>query len=141
MALMDEAKPTTILKRDALGRVTLPRAQREALLDEFERSGLPATRFARAAGINYQTFACWAQQRRHVRGSYAQMPMPSAVLRFLEVVPPSTAPADPTLAAMTLPASAATLEVRLPGGASMLVTDSTQAALAAQILRSLHTSC
>lgn len=32
---MDAAKPTTILKRDALGRVTLPRAQREALLDEL----------------------------------------------------------------------------------------------------------
>ncbi len=32
MALMDGAKLTTILKRDALGRVTLPREQREALL-------------------------------------------------------------------------------------------------------------
>jgi hypothetical protein len=50
---MDGAKPTTIFKRDALGRVTLPREQREALLDEFELSGMPATRFARAAGGNY----------------------------------------------------------------------------------------
>lgn len=31
---------TTILRRDALGRVTHTREQREALLDEFERSGL-----------------------------------------------------------------------------------------------------
>jgi hypothetical protein len=37
MALMDAAKPTKILKRDALGRVTLPRQQREALLDECKR--------------------------------------------------------------------------------------------------------
>jgi|GEM_PF-2203846 len=31
---------TSFLKRDALGRVTLKREQREALLDEFERSGI-----------------------------------------------------------------------------------------------------
>jgi hypothetical protein len=29
-----------ILKRDVLGRVTITKAQREALLDQFERSGL-----------------------------------------------------------------------------------------------------
>ena len=28
-----------ILKRDVLGRITVTREQREALLDEFERSG------------------------------------------------------------------------------------------------------
>jgi hypothetical protein len=67
--------------------------------------------------------------------------MLSAALRFLEVVPPSTAPADPALAAMTLPASAAALDVRLPDGASMLVIGLTQATLATQILCALHTSC
>jgi hypothetical protein len=33
-------EPTTILKRDVLGRVTITKAQWEALLDLFERSGL-----------------------------------------------------------------------------------------------------
>ncbi len=56
---MDEANQSTILKRDALGRVFIPEAKREELLDEFERSGLKGAQFARAAGICYQTFACW----------------------------------------------------------------------------------
>jgi hypothetical protein len=37
---MNESEQETILKRDALGRVAMSREQREALLDEFERSGL-----------------------------------------------------------------------------------------------------
>jgi hypothetical protein len=45
---MDGAGPMTILKRDALGRVTLPHAQREALIAEFERSGLKGTGAAAA---------------------------------------------------------------------------------------------
>lgn len=65
---MHEAEPTTILKRDALGRVTVTREQRVALLDEFERSGLKGRPFARMAGVNYPTFANWIQKRRHARG-------------------------------------------------------------------------
>jgi hypothetical protein len=41
----DEA--TTILKRDVLGRVTITKEQGEALLDEFERSGLKGLSFGR----------------------------------------------------------------------------------------------
>jgi hypothetical protein len=36
-----------ILKRDAVGRVSYRAEQREAILDEFERSGLKAAAFAR----------------------------------------------------------------------------------------------
>ena len=61
---------TTILKRDAQGRVGYPRGQREALLDEFERSGLKGAAFARTIGISYLTFANWIQKRRHARGDY-----------------------------------------------------------------------
>jgi hypothetical protein len=43
-------KAATILKRDALGRVTHTRGQREALLDEFERSGMKGRPFARMPG-------------------------------------------------------------------------------------------
>ena len=57
-----------ILKQDVLGRVKTPKARREQLLDEFERSGLPGLKFAELAGIKYQTFATWAQQRRRKRG-------------------------------------------------------------------------
>jgi transposase-like protein len=119
---MDADGPTTILKRDALGRVTLPREQREALIAEFERSGLRATQFARIAGINYGTFASWMQDRRHARGDYARSDRgearvsPAVPLRLMEaVVAPSAAglPAAPDSA----------LEVLLPGGAKVLIAN------------------
>jgi len=55
---------TIILKRDGLGRVRVPAECREALLAEFARSGLPATKFAELAGVRYQTFATWVQRSR-----------------------------------------------------------------------------
>jgi sugar phosphate isomerase/epimerase len=45
-----------VLKQDAAGRVWTPRARREAVLDEFERSGLPAIKFAAHIGVKYPTF-------------------------------------------------------------------------------------
>ena len=45
-----------VLKQDVLGRAKTPKARREQLLDEFERSGLPGLKFAELAGIKYQTF-------------------------------------------------------------------------------------
>ena len=50
-----------VLKQDVLGRVKTPKARREQLLDEFERSGLPGLKFAELAGIKYQTFATWGE--------------------------------------------------------------------------------
>jgi hypothetical protein len=50
---MHADESTTILKRDVLGRVTITKAQRESLLDEFERSGLKGKPFARLVGLNY----------------------------------------------------------------------------------------
>jgi hypothetical protein len=138
MALMDAAKPTKILMRDALGRVTLPRQQREALLDEFERSGLPATQFARAAGINYQTFACWAQQRRHQRGEYAPpRAATSSALRLMEVVAEAV-PGVVSTQSATAHLSAPALELRLSCGARLLLHDRSQAELAAHLLRALN---
>ncbi len=72
MALMTEEKEATLLKRDVLGRITVTREQREALLDEFERSGLKGLPFARMAGVNYPTFASWIQKRRRARGEYGK---------------------------------------------------------------------
>jgi hypothetical protein len=59
-----------ILKRDALGRVTVTPARRAELLDEFERSGMKGVPFAKLVGVNYQTFASWIQKRRRERGDY-----------------------------------------------------------------------
>ena len=48
-----------ILKTDGLGRVRTSLAQREALLDAFERSGLSGMQFAALHGLKYPSFANW----------------------------------------------------------------------------------
>ena len=60
---------TEVLEQDARGRVRVSVERREALLDEFERSGSSGAKFARLAGIKYATFANWVQKRRKQRGS------------------------------------------------------------------------
>ena len=49
---------------DGTGQVRLSVQRREALLDEFERSGLSGVQLARLAGVKYPTFAVWVQNRR-----------------------------------------------------------------------------
>ena len=135
--------PTTILKRDPLGRIGYSRAQREALLDEFERSGLKGAAFARTVGISYPTFANWIQKRRHLRGDYCALPATRggrarpAAPRWLEagLVP---APVKPLTHVPVGPA--APLSVELPCGTRLLVGDARQAALAAQLLHALKTA-
>jgi hypothetical protein len=53
-----------ILRKDSIGRVVVTRERRAALLEEFDRSGMSGGQFAKWAGIKYQTFAYWVQQRR-----------------------------------------------------------------------------
>jgi len=111
-----------LLKVDVAGRVWTPRARRDALLDEFERGGTPATEFARRVGIKYPTFASWVQKRRRQKaaGGGAKAIEP---LRWMEaLVGGGAAPA---------------LCVHLPGGARMEIGDAAGAALAAQLLRAL----
>jgi hypothetical protein len=53
-----------ILKVDILKRVRVPKARREAILDEFERSGLSGAAFAKLHDLKYSTFASWSLKRR-----------------------------------------------------------------------------
>ena len=72
----------TILKTDMLGRVKMPLARREQLLDEFERSGLSGQKFAAVVGVKYPTFATWAQcHREWIDGQQAVLA--AALLRAL----------------------------------------------------------
>ncbi|OYW26230.1 MAG: hypothetical protein B7Z47_07825 [Chthoniobacter sp. 12-60-6] len=142
---MDDTEATKILKRDALGRVTLTGEQREALLDEFERSGLKGKPFARLAGVNYPTFASWIQKRRHARGDYARASRGQAAaggklpraLSWMEAVLASPHPAASGPLGGT---GAAALELHLPGGAHLTIATPQQAALAAQLLKALTQS-
>ncbi len=117
------------MKVDAAGRVWASRERRESILDEFERSGLPATKFAACIGMKYPTLASWVQKRRRQRernlaGAGAPGAPGAATLRWVEA---------------TLGASGAgcVLCVHLPGGARIEMGDAAQVALAAQLLRAL----
>ncbi|MFT5466901.1 MAG: transposase-like protein [Verrucomicrobiales bacterium] len=47
------------LRVDARGHVRTSREEREAILDEFDRSGISGAAFAKLHGIAYSTFAHW----------------------------------------------------------------------------------
>jgi hypothetical protein len=122
-----------VLKSDAVGRVKRSRAQREQLLDEFERSGLSGTKFAALAGIKYQTFAFWAQRRRQQRAADGAAKVPAASadkVRWLEAVVEQAQ--NPNRTRTTA------LVLQLPGGARLEIADVQQAVLAAAFVRALE---
>ncbi len=95
---------------DRLGRVRTPRARREELLAEYERSGLSQAAFARRAGVRYPTFVHWVQERRRAGGGALDAPAASPSPRFVELRLPTTpSPATPS-------SSPAELSVTLPDG-------------------------
>ena len=113
----------TILKRDARGRVRSTAEARGEAVAEYRRSGLSASAFAKMAGIAPNTFwnwlhGCGLTQKRG--SSKAASPPPT---RFVQVAAPASA--------------SCALLVRLPGGASLEVTDEHQAVLAARLIESL----
>jgi hypothetical protein len=59
--------------------VRVPKARREMLLDEWERSGGSAAQFADYVGIKYSTLASWIQKRRKQAGLTACLLKPGAV--------------------------------------------------------------
>jgi hypothetical protein len=129
----------SILKRDGRGRVCTPVERREALLDEFERSGLSGPRFAALAGVKYQTLAWWRHERRRKRG----LPAPirknekkspgHMALRLVEaVVGRRTKPHQERAAAVT-----GALQVHLAGGVRIEIADPAQLKLAVSLLKAL----
>ncbi|HEY5892527.1 MAG TPA: IS66 family insertion sequence element accessory protein TnpB [Chthoniobacterales bacterium] len=124
-----------ILKTDSLGRVRTDRTRREAILDEFERSGGSGAEFAAMLGIKYQTFATWIQARRRQRRTaqataHEDGPALQAApaMRWFEtVVEKESEPMRQESA----------LRVNLPGGAHVDIASAGQAKLAAQLLAHL----
>jgi len=125
-----------ILKTDTRGRVRTPVRRREALLDEFDRSGVSAKKFALLVGIKHQTFAAWVTRRRKLRGKAGDH-------RRTEQLPASAAPklqwveAVVEKDALLLGAKSGALSVHLPGGARMEIGNERQAVLAAELLKAL----
>jgi hypothetical protein len=123
-----------ILKTDTLGRVRTDRGRREAILDEFERSGGSGAQFAALLGIKYQTFAYWIGCRRRQRraalpaGNEIQTgTKPASTVRWFETEVEAVSPRS----------EHAALRVSLPGGAYVNIANAAQAKLAAQLLAHL----
>jgi hypothetical protein len=122
----------SILKTDTKGRVQTPAARRESLLDEFEKSGLSASKFAALVGVKYQTFAAWAARRRK-QGAVKTPANPVDPVRWLEAVVQEAQTPQPRQPSMVI--------VRLPGGAQLELADSKQVTVAAALLRALESPC
>jgi hypothetical protein len=104
--------------------VRTPRGKQEAILDEFDRSGMSGAEFAQYLGIKYQTFATWVQKRRK-RKSGGKIVAKRAV-NWLEAEVGGGGESQ---------AGKSGLVVELAGGARMRVGDEREAKLAAAVLR------
>lgn len=107
---------------DTKGRVRTSPEQRRLILAELERSGLSAPRFAQRAGMKYSTLAGWLQRSRRTKRRRSQP------VRLLEAV-------------VAAPAPAAGLQMHLPGGACLHITEPGQVPLAVALVRALEKSC
>jgi hypothetical protein len=128
----------SLLKQDVRGRVRTPAKRREALLDEFERSGVSGAQFAAMVGVKYQTFSAWACARRKkqalmpkARGAPVALGT-AAPLRLVEAVVACEAKEQ----AVAVPASGM-LQVHLGGGVRLEIGDAAQVKLAAALLKAL----
>ena len=130
------ANPGKILKQDGRGRIRTPVGEREALLDEFERSSLSGVKFAAMVGVKYATFAYWVQKRKKGRSE-------SAVSSNREVGPSPVRNGPVRLfeafAEVAGSGRGGGLLVELPGGGRMHLETGVHVRLAAELLRLLST--
>ena len=103
-------------------------------MDEFDRSGLSAAKFAAVTGLKYSTFAAWVHRRRKQPAAAAKVAAKSAdPVRWLEAVVARAEPTGEPISAVVV--------LELPGGVRLAVADERQAALAARLVRALAKSC
>jgi hypothetical protein len=110
-----------LLRQDTAGRVRTSPERRALLLAQFDRSGVSGARFAKLAGIKYQTFANWLQVRRRQSSGATRKAKRRKTVTWIEAVPRATAP----------------LRVELPGGAWMELRSAPELRTAALLLREL----
>jgi hypothetical protein len=113
--------PNEILKTDCKGRIRFPARMREQLLDEYERSGMSGAEFAAYYNIKYPTFATWRQRRKREQKKAVKEGKNCSLIEVaVEDVRESTG-----------------VQIALPGGASVRITNKSEAALAAEVLKGL----
>ena len=121
-----------ILKTDVRGRMLTARARREALMAEFDRSGLSAESFTELSGIKYSTFAGWLHCRRRNQSCPSPVGDASQKAAWLEAVVGQ---------AQAIGIASTGLLVHLPGGARAEITSQHHIHLAAALVRALEKPC
>ena len=115
-----------ILKLDEVGRVQTPPEKREAMLAEYDRSGMTGAQFARFFGVRYSTLMYWLQKRRKEAGHGEQVAAPRPDHpRWLEARVEGEV------------ANSENVVVEMGGGVRLLVGSRVQAALAGELLRAM----
>jgi transposase len=128
---LDSGSNSLILRTDTRGHVRTPRERREALLTEFDGSGLSGKEFARLSGVKYSTFQYWLQCRKDKPGEAKPLkPPPEQQVTWLEAV-----------VQQGLPAGGSGLLLQLPGGVRAELSTAQQIHLAAALVRALEKSC
>ena len=121
----DLVSESSIIRTGSDGRLRYSPAQRQDLLEAYDRSGLSAMSFSGQHGVHYQTFIAWLRKRR-------QNPDPAEV-------------AGPAFAEVFLdgPAAsaAAALRISLPCGAVIEVSSRAALPMAAELLTALRRPC
>ena len=127
-----------IVKMDRMGRVKTPRERREALLAEFDQSGMSGQQFAKWAGIKYGTFITWVQKRRR-KGTPGKAetklvpPGTKAEVQWVEAVmakvPAKKSDENPNATVMI---------VQGPGGVRLELSEERHVLWAAKLLRHLE---
>lgn len=105
-----------LLRADVRGRVRRSAGQWAEILVAYDQSGVSAAEFARLVGVKYPTLAGWL----HRRGRPGKAP----AVRFVEAAVPT--PEAPT-----------PLELELPGGVRLRLTEPAQVPLVVALLRGL----
>jgi hypothetical protein len=125
-----------IVKVDRIGRVKTPRERREALLAEFDRSGMSGQQFAKWAGIKYGTFITWVQKRRKATvPATDDKPAPGgskSEVRWVEAIMENAALKKST------DSGSGALIVQGPGGVRLELSEERHVLWAAKLLRHLE---
>jgi len=133
------SKTEELLKMDGRGRVLASRERREALLEEFGRSGMSGAQFARMAGINYKTFCGWVHRGRRANGQAINEP-PGVTLaeggpvKLVEAVIGEAAGCAGSKGPNSGHPGSGALRVDLPGGCRMWLESPVHLALAAELV-------
>jgi hypothetical protein len=120
-----------VCKVDRRGRVHVSAARREALLDEWERSGASLPEFARLVGVKYATLAGWRAKRAR-RRALAGPP----ILRR-ESAGPAVQLFEALVDSPTPGFGGGALVIELPGGGRALVQAAVHVPWTAELLRLL----